>query len=418
MEFSSFRESSEALTAQVAIRSNLPLYPGLLHEKRFNLLSSQTQSQWAKYLNEITPAAKLPWALLLEEACAVVRRAHMSGDPGVMLKDIPRPEGGSWIVPGLVLARMPTIWFGQGGDGKSLLAMAAAGAIQYGRPELFGGLQINERKRVLWLDWEFDGWENAQRARAMLGEEPEIVYARCYGHISKQIERIQNLILQHNAGYLVIDSAAFAAGGKPEDSEQVNDLFDALRRFDLGSLILAHETKGSDHEMPFGSVYWWNGARNIWYVAKEQSEQAGDGPVYLDIGLFHKKTNKGKLYPPMGFGVEIINDHEDEMISCRIERRDVRDIDGLSDRVRVADRILHEAMKQPGTVKDWADDLNVKLDTVRKTVNRLAKAGKMVALPSPSGDANKLWGAVSIKQPPPPATGSRQYKDNDEAVGF
>lgn len=404
MQFSSFRETSESLTAQVAIRSKLPLYPGMLHEKRFNLLSSQTQSQWAKYLEGITPAAKLPWSLLLEEACAVVRRAHMAGDPGVLLKDIPRPAGGSWIVPGLVLARMPTIWFGQGGDGKSLLAMAAAGAIQYGRPELFGGLPINERKRVLWLDWEFDGWENAQRARAMLGEEPEIVYARCYGHISKQVERIQNLIITHDAGYLVIDSAAFAAGGKPEDSESVNELFDALRRFDLGCLILAHETKGSDHEMPFGSVYWWNGARNIWYVAKEQAEQSGDGPVLLDIGLFHKKTNKGKLYPPMGFGVEILNDHEDEMVTCRIERRDVRDIDGLSDRVKLADRVLHLALKQPGSIKDWAEELGQKEDSIRKTVGRLAKARKLIEITGRTG--NKLWAAVATTPHHPDTNGT------------
>jgi hypothetical protein len=175
MEFSSLRESTEALTALVAVRSDLPAYPGLLHEKRFNLLSSPTQLQWAKYLDERTKGAKVQWAMLLEEACAMVRRKYIAGDPAVMLKDIPRPDGGSWLIPGLVLSRMPSIWFGQGGDGKSLLAMAAAAAIQYGRPELFGGLQINDRKRVLWLDWEFDGWENAVRARAMLGEEPEII---------------------------------------------------------------------------------------------------------------------------------------------------------------------------------------------------------------------------------------------------
>lgn len=396
MEFGAFRESSEALTAQVTIRSDLPLYPGLLHEKRFNLLSSQTQAQWAKYLDSITPAAKVPWALVLEEACAVVRRAYQAGDPGIKLKDIPRPEGGSWVVPGLVLARMPTIWFGKGGDGKSLLGMAAATAMHYGRPELFGGYPINERKRVLWLDWEFDGWENAQRARAMLGEEPEIAYARCYGHIAKQIERIQGLIVEHGAEYLVIDSAAFAAGGKPEDAESVNELFTALRRFDLGSLILAHETKGSDHEMPFGSVYWWNGARAIWYVAKEQDEQSTDGPTCLDLGLFNKKTNKGKLYPPMGFGVEIENDAEGEMISCQITRRDVRDMDELGEKVSLANRVLHSAERGPSTAKLWADELNQKEDSIRKVVGRLAKSGKLVMV-SQSGET-KWWG-LSARMP-------------------
>jgi hypothetical protein len=406
IHFSNFRESSEALTADVSVRSGLTLYPGLLHDKRFNLMASSTQHQWAKYLDSKTPAAKVPWDSLLEEACWVVRRDYNDGDPGVRLRDIPQPDGGSWLVPGLLLARMPNIWFGMGGDGKSLLAMAAALAIQYGRSDLFGGHPILERRRPLWLDWEFDGWENAQRARAMLGDEPEIAYARCYGHLEKQIDRVEKLVNQFEAEFLIIDSAAFAAGGKPEESESVNALFNALRRLDLGCLILAHETKESDHVMPYGSSFWWNGARNIWYLAKEQTQQQ-HGPVHLDIGMFQRKTNKGRLWPDEAFSIDIEADADDEMLECRVRQAEVRDIGGLAERASLTARVQHALRRQPRTNRELAEWLGEKEDSIRKATARLARAERIVAIGTVGNE--KRWGAAA-------GTSPGQARDNDEFV--
>ncbi len=397
MRFASFKESSEQLNAMVTVYSELALYPGLLHEKRFNLLSSQTQAGWAKHLDKVTEHAKLPWNLLLEEACLVVRRAWANGDPAVRLKDVKPPPGGSWIIPGLLLARMPTIWFGAGGDGKSLLAMAAACAMQYGRPELFGGLQIAQVHRPLWLDWEFDSWENAQRARAILGDEPDIAYARCFGHIRNQVERIGNMLVQEKCDYLIIDSAAFAAGGKPENSDEVNDLFDTLRRFEVGSLILAHETKGSDHEMPFGSVYWWNGARSIWNLAKSQESGGVGTGATLQVGMFQKKTNKGVKWHDFGFSVEIENNDADDMLSCRVQRTDVRTIAGLEDRVTVGQRILLELEKGPLNNQQLSLELTEKIDTIRKTTTRLRRAGLIL----PLAGAGETRFALVSRQPTP-----------------
>ena len=58
-------------------------------------------------------------------------------------------------------------------------------------------------------------------------------------------------------------------------------------------MIIAHETKngGEKSKTPFGSIFFYNCARNIWNVEKSQEQ----GENIIQIGLFHRKSNNDCL---------------------------------------------------------------------------------------------------------------------------
>lgn len=401
LEFEHLRNSRSDLSAEVRVGTNLPGYgPLLLGPKSLNILSERTQGQWASTLKTRCDVVK-DWDGILMEACQLVLLAHRAGEPSVALGDIPRPEAGTWLINGLVLNRLPVILFGDGSAGKSLIALAIAESIQRG-DRAYLGMLPSERANVMLLDWEYDGWEHAIRSRAITGEGSTIRYRRMFGPLADQVEAIEKEIDEHNIRLLIIDSAAYACGGKPEDSEQTNRLFDALRALNIGSLIIAHETKGAgiigNHDKPFGSVYWHNGARATWFVQKQQDEQDLEGKTVLHIGLFNKKTNQGRLMRPLGWQVQVKSNESGEMLECSFSKVDVRDIEGLRETTSLRQQITRVTEQGRWTKRQIWEELNtldhpVKENSVGKAVDRMEKARQLVVVDVVGG--TNIYAAVA-----------------------
>lgn len=389
LNFHHLRNGHDALTAEVEVLTTNPAYgPVLVGPKLLNLLSERTQAQWAGTLSGRCPAVS-DWHGLMTEACREVLKLHRTGEPSLPLSQIPRPEGGAWLLPGLVLARLPVIWFGDGSAGKSLLALAAAETIRTGRSDLLG-LRPGVTANTLWLDWEFDGWEHRNRAAAILGEESELRYRWMSGPLCEQVEALEREIDTYQIGLLVLDSAIGACGGKPEDTEQTGRMFDAIRALRVGALIIAHESKGQSfgisHDKPFGSAFWHNNARATWFVQKQQDEQAADETrAQLHVGMFNKKSNRGRLFKPLGFLVEVRNNAGGDMQSCSFSREDVRDIEGLRASTPVREQIKRQLESGPKTAAALSRELEVKQDTIHKTLLRMEKAKQVVVVDVQAG---------------------------------
>ena len=66
------------------------------------------------------------------------------------------------------------------------------------------------------------------------------------------------------------------------------------------TLSIAHVRKNdTESGGPFGSVYWTNLPRAVFEVKKGQRENTN----FVEIGMYHTKTNVGKLLSPKGFRV-------------------------------------------------------------------------------------------------------------------
>ena len=126
---------------------------GILHVADFNLSSARARTERAKILAERANTTDIDWAGLLEELCQHVIREERAGQPAVVLRDVPAPPpDDSLLVDGIrIHRRLPICLFGDGGDGKSLIALFLATRL--------AGLGL----RVLYADWEFSGEDHCAR---------------------------------------------------------------------------------------------------------------------------------------------------------------------------------------------------------------------------------------------------------------
>ncbi len=380
LEFDLIRtERSGEVTAELLATSTAPT-GGAIHHARVNLVSTRSRAELAKHLATRAPALSLDWSQLLEYACRETVLAYRAGAPAILLRDALEPEAGTAILPPLLLARMPTMIFGDGGSGKSLLSLAAALSIDTGRPLL--GLDPADRLRVGFLDWEMDGAEHRARARALLGEESDLVYVPCSRPLSEDVDRLRRIIRRHELEYLVVDSVALACDGPPEAAEVASRFFQALRELGTGSLLVAHVNRSGDTDRPFGSAFWSNMARLTWYAKRESAI----GSSRVTVGLFCKKSNTGPLAAPLGFDIDWAGDR------ITVSRTDVGDIPDIAQHVPVRYRIEAEVSKGARTITELSASLGIPVDTIKKTLDR--HEGR-VFVRTPGADGVYRWGRVA-----------------------
>ena len=245
----------------------------------FNLSSVRARSDRAKLLSIRSGTQQLDWTGLIEELCQKVLETERRGSPGVYLGDVTRPGPDDSIrVQGMVLPRRhPTILFGDGGTAKSYTALYLLGTL------------AKAGVRVALFDWELDGEDHRDRLERIFGPQmPQILYMKCEQPLFYECDRLSRAVREWHLQYAVYDSVAFACDGPPESAEIAGKYFRAVRQVGVGSLHIAHITKGENGDRkPFGSSFWHNGARSTWYC-----KAAEDIPnsKSLEIGIFNRKN--------------------------------------------------------------------------------------------------------------------------------
>lgn len=333
---------------------------GILSAADFNLSGQASRTTRAKYLAERAQTTEIDWIGLLEEFCQRVIVFDRQGADAPALKDISPPEkGDGWTVDGLtLLQRQPVILFGDGGQGKSLIALYLAGHL------------AQRGVRVLYCDWEFDGESHRDRYGQLFGEAmPEgIRYCRCDRPLGAEMDRLRRLVKQYDVQYLICDSIVFAcAPGVPaESAEAASTYFQSLRQIGVGSFNLAHTTKQGNEKddtrqqyKPFGSGFWHNGARATWFL-KGVEERRGR----LAVGLYPRKANTGPLGPALGWVIDFAGGR------IAFNRTDVAEHGELVGGLKVWERMREELKAGPFTMAALASSLDVPLNTVIQEVKR------------------------------------------------
>lgn len=322
MTFTEMEKSSRALEAEVVVECfNSQQRP---YSQRMNLMSSSARNEIRLDLEKIY-GKEYGWPYVLNTAIALAREAYLQQDRGQDVYDIPEPIGEVLLVPPLVVADGPTIIFGDGSSGKSYLTFRLALSIAMGLP--FCNLQLPYMP-VMVIDYE-DSAPNFRRRmnRLLKAVEPELEPMNVYYWpangipLKDQVEAIKRKCDKHGIGLLIIDSAAPASGGPPEDAEATLAYFRALKKIGLPSVTIAHINKTGDTNKPFGSTFWHNEARRTWFVSRRQEDDSDE----IDIGLYCRKVNDGRRPLPMGFHVTF----EGMDGPVRIRPQDLNSVDEL-----------------------------------------------------------------------------------------
>ena len=355
-EVDRLRREHHELVGELCVRSDLPgarTFDRNLSIADFNLSSARARSDRAKLLAGRANTRDLDWIALVEEFCQRVLQADRTGQPAVDLRTLPAPAAEDDLqVEGLhLLRRHPVILFGDGGAAKSYLALYLAG-------------KLAERgMRVALFDWELAGEDHRDRLERLFSDGmPRLLYARCERPLVYEADRLRRIVKENDIEYLIYDSVAFACDGPPEAAEIAGRYFRAVRQIGGGSLHIAHVSKGENADQkPFGSTFWHNGARSTWYV--QRSEGSPDGDV-LQIGLFNRKANLGRLRPPLGLTVTF----SEELTTFR--RADVGDTPDLAGKLTVRQRMAYLLRGGAMTMKQLAEEINAKPETIERTAYR------------------------------------------------
>lgn len=364
-----------APTAELSFKTTAPGAPGHLYQAQLNLISTQSKTQMINLLTKRYD--EINWVEVIEQVCHHVREHIRAGEPVVEISTEDPVDPPEYLVFPLLPKRLPTVLYGLGGVGKSLLALAVGVCVQL--PWTDNPLRLDCEDRltnVLYCDWETDrsdiAWRLKCLERGMRLPAVSIRYRRCVQPLADDLEKIQEAINDHNIGCVIIDSIARAAGGDLNATDPADRLYRAVRALNVSCLLLAHTAKGSGElgkqTSIYGNAFYTNNARSVWEVKKVQEAGQDD----IEVGLFHRKSNVSRLHKPLAYRITFSDDR------VTIRYADVRGIAEFADGLPLRERILTALNEGPLTATDLAKAVGASPNIVRARLSDLYRLTQLV----------------------------------------
>ena len=324
------------------------------------------------------------WGTILEYICRLSVSSLESSSDFVDMVTYQRPPSrrNTWLIDGFLARNKPTLIYADGGTGKSMFTVALAMSVASGI-NIIPELEVNESTggSVIYLDWEAELEDHDDRTQWICNgldsnkwsvNDFNIHYIRCRTSIFQMQVQIQKQIEETGAQLLVIDSLVPAVDSDANDADTARRFYQVLRSLDIPSLIISHTTKNpgdvDSKAKPFGSAYWWNQARSVWEIRKEQS--AGDN--YTDLAIINRKSNNWSIVEPIGVRM-ITEDMQSSEPKVTFEPITLAtQNNSLSKVVPIKARIMSllNGTIEGMSVKDIADELEENMDSVRQSLRR------------------------------------------------
>jgi len=359
----SIRKTSRGIECKLNISST---EQGHMYMGRLNLHSA---SQKQQFVRDLKGRAEYDWSGIINHVAKLIEDSVDAPEETIDLAKVKEKIEDPFLVYPFMRINNPVILYGDGGEGKSTFAIAVGLSVATGE-EFIPNLEPNQIGNVMYLDWEQEAEDVADvmkklcTGKGLKIPSERFLYRRMVGSLSDHIESVHRDIISNDVKMIIIDSLVASSGGDVNDSETARILFNCVRAFKVSAIIITHISK-ADEGKPFGSIFFWNYARNVWMLAKSQEAGVKDSV----IGLFHRKSNRNMLSAPVGLNVEFNDD------SIKYEEADLQDEPDLSIRTTVADQIegLLKRSNDGMTVRDIAEELEKTEGQIRKELARKSK---------------------------------------------
>lgn len=306
------RVSSGDMKGHVMVRTKMNgarTYAGnLVHYSQETLSSSAARRSMGKVLDDKIPCEpKIDWFGLYDEFCTLVMLADREGTPADLVGALPDQKAHGLLMEPLIPMGVHSILFGDGGLGKSILAVAAAVSLQTGQ-EILPGFKPMVQGPTLYLNWETNKEDIDQRVKAVChgaGIKPIELYHLSGGGrpLAQRIEAVARIIDQTGAVLLIIDSNGKAIGtsGEGPIEDAANRFASGLDELGRTALCIDHVSKAGAATnggagKPYGSTMKSNWARATWEMT--QAGRTEDGVSHLV--LHHRKHNTTSEHEPIG----------------------------------------------------------------------------------------------------------------------
>lgn len=369
MRFFKFHDQANGLTSEVWVKksSNNALYDS----SRYTLTSVESKRKLAKLLQERFELLEVDWLGLMIQAFTMVVNAYRVGEPTLELKATNILKPLEYLVYPLLPKNVPTTIVSDGGSGKSTLAIFLCTLLlsAYNDEHNALGLRVpDEPINCLYLDWETDKDEvehNLTRFKNGLGIEQEIIlhYRRCWQPMGDDMDEIQQQVLKHKPGLIIIDNVASAAQTDLIGADAATRLFTRdIRQLHCTTLLLAHQPKAkADQVSPLGSIMWKNYSRAMWNLRKDKVKDKEINR--MRVGLYCEKFNRSYLHKPLGFE---LNYFEDEI---RVHKINISESSDLAANLPMQDRIKNILSRKPQTSLELANQFKLSEPTIKKILS-------------------------------------------------
>lgn len=393
------REASDyTVTGEIVIRSTSEAVGGQLFRGRLNFTGPQAQAALIRALNDHHSGIVPSWPVVVSQLVGGVLEALRQGEPFLAAPDMRRSERVPYRLAPFLLERQPTLIYGDGGTGKSMIALWWSMLVSTPVSENETGYQC-EPGAVLYLDYETDKDDFAERMDLLgqgigYGRPTSLYYRRCFRPLAADVADLEKFVHEQEIQLIIVDSAGLACGGTPQDESAVLPYFAALRQIGITSVTIAHVPKNAEHKTPLGSVYWTNMPRSVYEVKKVQ--EAGDDS--LSIGLFHRKANRGRLQRPHGFDIRFEPEpaSKDRFVAIHIRRRDVGEIPELASGLPLRERIVSVLKRGALSSEAIAEELDANLQRVRNVLTE--HKGRSFVVTKTDGRVS-YWGLLEVHNP-------------------
>jgi energy-coupling factor transporter ATP-binding protein EcfA2 len=358
------------LKGEIKIKTSLPGFNEHLHQANFNFSSTRSKTELVKTLHGV--CEEVEWSILIEQLRVKTLELYRQGEPLQILNPKEKIEKPEYLLYPFLPKNQMSLIYGEGGTGKSTLALFLSLLLMHPfiGPEY--GLQIETPGNVLYLDFETSR-EVIQLQYSGLASNfncnKKIYYRRCSLPLTHDLEKIKECVQESRADLIIVDSVGIACGDNINEAHTANLFALALRSLNTTNLLVSHTSKERlNNKTPFGSIYFFNNARNVWELRKIQET----GEDEIKLGLFHRKSNMSKLNKPFGFKFIYGN-------SITVEKQDVSEIDSFIQELSISTRIK-KLLSSEGVldIKTIAKVVNSGEGYIRVALNRLRKKGEVI----------------------------------------
>lgn len=404
--FTEIERTKRTMDAQLVISPVGSLGSVEDYTERINLLSNTQITELRRNLDNVYGDKKdgFQWTKVVSSVVSIARSGYDTIDRSIDVVSINMPDEDLFLIQDLLPFGSPTIWFGDGSSAKSmlveLLLVHSALGIEFAR---FRGPVF----KTLFIDYEDTPANFRRRCERMaqgLGLElpsKMITYWDSMGvPLPQLVDALRVKIREEGIDLVIVDSIAPACGGDPLNADVVDAYFRAVRKLGVTTLHIAHITKEDDKRLtanhpatkkPFGSIMWHNRARRTFFILREQEEEVDT----IQVGFVNRKVNDGVLLGPRLVELTFAPDQGPITVD-RIRRASEG---SLLSKVGSAASRIWDALIQPLTVDDIAEQLEMEPGTVQRTLTRykerFVQAGTR---PSESGRPENIWSRVATEE--------------------
>jgi len=379
------RQFRGGVSGEINISTSAPGYSPHLHQANFSFTSTSARRELERKLSPIYKEAD--WYAILEQLSVYTLRKMRQGEPLITLWPLEKQNPPEYLLEPFIIKNYPTVFYGDPSSGKSLLSQVLIALVSLPWDDNPLNIKTTEKPvKCLVFDYETDNetvsWQLGCIQRGMDLPTFPIAYRRCFAPLCDDVEQSLQAIQESEAQLLIVDSLGPACGGELNEAQPALAYFSALRRLNITSITLAHNTKNPETKNTsiYGSVYFQAMARSIWEVRK--SQEAGDD--ILDMGLFHRKPPPfSKLHKPLGFKFSF-NGHR-----TTVSPEDPKTIGEFLERMSTQQRIISALKNGAMSNKELMEELDLTQGSVAMAIKRLKDKNQIVKV----GDG---WGLAVL----------------------